>query len=538
MKSNSFPSRFRKWAETLFQNDWVLAGTFFIATIASRLPFRSSVLYNWDAVDFALALERFSVAEDQPHPPGYILYVAAGRIFNFFFNDANSALVAISIVGSALAVTLIFFLGRDIFDRETGMVAALLLLFSPLNWLYSEVALSYEAELPLVLAAVWLIYQLYFHHRFAVWGGIVIGVAAGLRQDVLLFLGPFWLFGTLKVRRKEMFLSWSALMIAVLSWLAPLLFFVGGTTAFREINQAQFDLIINSFQSTGLSSFSANGQKVWQAFLWLAGAAGILIIYVMSLFLTPRRLWSEKTMLFFAMLTIPALLYFFFFHFGQPGYLLVCAGSMILVIARALVLLKVDLQRLWTLDRKKRIFGSAFLLITLGVVCVINFLLFYRAPRMGLPVPPSGNSVSTLYGSYSYLWNKHTEQEVAATLGIISRFDPESTLVVSTYPFEGPGDHWRRLVYYLPEYRIVMLSMGSEQGGYHDGKNHVTKWIADETDIQVSQEITQSVFLGVGQNDTPTRLELVPFNDTDTRIYSVELPEAGSIKVGKYNLNR
>ena len=34
------------------------------------------MLYNWDAVQFALALREYATVEHQPHPPGYILYVA------------------------------------------------------------------------------------------------------------------------------------------------------------------------------------------------------------------------------------------------------------------------------------------------------------------------------------------------------------------------------------------------------------------------------------------------------------------------------
>jgi hypothetical protein len=47
-------------------------------TVVSRLPYRARMLYNWDAVQFALALSEYDVVKHQPHPPGYILYVALG----------------------------------------------------------------------------------------------------------------------------------------------------------------------------------------------------------------------------------------------------------------------------------------------------------------------------------------------------------------------------------------------------------------------------------------------------------------------------
>ena len=41
-----------------------------VVTLLSRWPYRARMLYNWDAVQFALALREFDVAKHQPHPPG------------------------------------------------------------------------------------------------------------------------------------------------------------------------------------------------------------------------------------------------------------------------------------------------------------------------------------------------------------------------------------------------------------------------------------------------------------------------------------
>ena len=125
------------------RQDKVIAISLFVATIVTRIPVRSHTLYSWDSVGFALSLERYSVENHQPHPPGYILYVALGRFFNLIFSDANTALVAISILSGAVALVGIYFLTRSIFDRITKLVAAILLLFSPLAWFYSNVVFSY-----------------------------------------------------------------------------------------------------------------------------------------------------------------------------------------------------------------------------------------------------------------------------------------------------------------------------------------------------------------------------------------------------------
>ena len=63
-----------------------------VVTLLSRWPYRARMLYNWDAVQFALALREFDVAKHQPHPPGYLLYVALGRLFNASLGRSDARL--------------------------------------------------------------------------------------------------------------------------------------------------------------------------------------------------------------------------------------------------------------------------------------------------------------------------------------------------------------------------------------------------------------------------------------------------------------
>ena len=61
------------------RTDWVLALLLAGLTVATRLPFRARLLPTWDAVQFALALTEYDIVKHQPHPPGYVLYVAVVR---------------------------------------------------------------------------------------------------------------------------------------------------------------------------------------------------------------------------------------------------------------------------------------------------------------------------------------------------------------------------------------------------------------------------------------------------------------------------
>src|SRR5262249_61010010 len=85
-----------------------------LATVISRVPARAHLLPTWDAVQFALALERYDIAAHRPHPPGYILYIAAARTVDAFVGNGTASLVWLSMVASGAAG---FFV-----DRLAGMM--------------------------------------------------------------------------------------------------------------------------------------------------------------------------------------------------------------------------------------------------------------------------------------------------------------------------------------------------------------------------------------------------------------------------------
>src|SRR5215510_318600 len=116
--------------------DRALALLLAVLTLASRWPYRAHLLPTWDAVQFALALERYDVVRHQPHPPGYILYVALGRLAELVLGDPIGALVSLAILASAVAVFLLYALGWHLYGRRAALIAALGLVASPLFWAY------------------------------------------------------------------------------------------------------------------------------------------------------------------------------------------------------------------------------------------------------------------------------------------------------------------------------------------------------------------------------------------------------------------
>src|SRR5437762_5093339 len=177
--------------------DYCLAVGLSILTILSRLPYRARMLYNWDAVQFALALREYDVVKHQPHPPGYILYVALGRLLNTWLDDPTAAYVVLAVVFSGLTTFVVYFLARSAYDRATALVAATLLAVSPLFWFYGSVGLTYAGEALCASTVAYFAFRALKGSETDSWlAAGYLGLAGGLRQSVLLLLFPLWLGAT------------------------------------------------------------------------------------------------------------------------------------------------------------------------------------------------------------------------------------------------------------------------------------------------------------------------------------------------------
>ncbi|HEX6976259.1 MAG TPA: hypothetical protein VF147_17750, partial [Vicinamibacterales bacterium] len=51
-----------------------------IVFLAAHLPFLPPTLEDIDSINFALGVRDFDVAKHQPHPPGYPLFIALGKV--------------------------------------------------------------------------------------------------------------------------------------------------------------------------------------------------------------------------------------------------------------------------------------------------------------------------------------------------------------------------------------------------------------------------------------------------------------------------
>ncbi len=193
--------------------------------------------WHWDEFQLAYAVHDFDLSRHQPHPPGYYLFVLAGRALEALLGDPFLALRCVS------AVAVASFAGMAVGAPAAGTApvarglwiatAAGFALASPLTQRFGVAALTYAAE-----AAIWLGWLLALGQRSDARGrgllAAAAGLAGGVRPTLALWGGAMLLFD---VARRRSWRSLAGLALAgaagVAVWAVPLLWEAGGIPAYR-----------------------------------------------------------------------------------------------------------------------------------------------------------------------------------------------------------------------------------------------------------------------------------------------------------------
>lgn len=161
----------------------VLAAIFLIA-ILLRFPWLGlKSLWLDEAASVYYATPVFENV-DSVHPPLYYVFV---HYTMAFLGRSEAAIRLPSALFSILNVALLYWLGRKLFNRQVGLLAAALLAVSPLDIWYAQEARMYAA---VACATLCMALGLSWRH----WAGFLLyflGLLAGLH--LIYFFAPIWL---------------------------------------------------------------------------------------------------------------------------------------------------------------------------------------------------------------------------------------------------------------------------------------------------------------------------------------------------------
>ena len=176
------PSPLTEWQRRIF---WIALAV----VTATRLYAIAPSLWDWDEAQFASGVREFNVGRDHhPHPPGFPLYMLAAKLVRPFVSSDFRACQTVVVFAACLLFPLAFSLARELrFSFRTSLLGALLYVFFPNVWFYGGTAFSDIAGTAPSLAAAWLLMRGCRDPRSYLAGAAMLGVAAGVRSQALLF---------------------------------------------------------------------------------------------------------------------------------------------------------------------------------------------------------------------------------------------------------------------------------------------------------------------------------------------------------------
>jgi hypothetical protein len=350
---------------------WALALVFFLAHVF----FLPSTLEDIDSLNFALGLHDFNPTKHQPHPPGYPVFMALGKIARAVVPSDAKALALLGAIFGALAIFPLMRLfealellegGASIVDRPSSIVdrpssivdrrsssvdrpasivdrrwsiaglATVLTIASPLYWFNALRPLSDVPGLAFTLAAQAALVTAFVRQRMnpdrtpdalaasgqmIVLGAFLSAIAIGMRSQALWLTVPLLSLVLLqRVGRGAAGAILGSAMtfsIGVLLWLVPLVFASGGLRAYRAALSAQGG---EDFSGVDMLYRNPTARRVAFGLLetfiypWAASPLGWVVFALAGVGMMALLWRAARTALLVVMLGVPYLVFHLLFQ--------------------------------------------------------------------------------------------------------------------------------------------------------------------------------------------------------------------------------
>ena len=500
------------------------------------LLFLQDLLLDWDPVQFALALEHFSMPMHQPHPPGYFGFLSVAYILGWLGLPSDQAVRAASLFFTALSAGALYLVGARLFDRGVGLFSAVAFATHPVTIYYAVSGESYPTE-PLLACLLMMLACGASKGAFF----FALGLSGGFRQGLMVYFAPVavlvfarqvkGLAGTLKHLAR----CTGAFAAGLALWLPATVALAGGMGQWVRASKGQhLALFAASFSPLFGAPAQMSLQNLDELLHCLLSIAIPLLPVVLALL--PLALRHGVALAFVGNWAVLALsfigptLYFALMWISKPGYLLVVTPA--LTLASAAVVNRA-IPRLAPL--------------VLAGIAFFQLALFLAPPFTW-----------AAYVSPCTLPAMEYQQEVArdALSSIKGLGGGDSVAVVTRY---GGGLSFRAAMYNLPEYHVYWLvdheSTGAPLTGADicEGHHHEVSCVSglafyEQTDlldtavVRLPEGTRRIVWVGQGPFfqalAKATKLEEVPAGRSGVLLVSEVGPGGFKLAVGPYVFER
>ncbi|CAN5799352.1 hypothetical protein BH18ACI5_BH18ACI5_13430 [soil metagenome] len=213
--------------------------------LAAHLVYLPPTLEDIDSINFAMGVRDFDVSRHQPHPPGYPVFIALGKVSTPVLTSIGlpgaepRALALWSAAFGALLFPLCYLLFRAIDgDSWRAFWAAAFAGCSPLVWSTAARPLSDVTGLAFAVAAQALLVATVMGRAGGIAltvGAFLAGVASGVRVQTAMLTGPILLFAFATTRGLSMMdrvRTVMAFLLGIAIWAVPLIAASGGMDSY------------------------------------------------------------------------------------------------------------------------------------------------------------------------------------------------------------------------------------------------------------------------------------------------------------------
>jgi len=227
----------------------------FLITFILRASNLSPWLADWDSVQFALAIKDFNMVNHLPHPPGYPVYIFLARLINYFTNNPTLSLTLLSAFAGSLSIIFFYLIAKKFLSPTNAFLSSLILSFTPVHWLLSEVALSNIPGLAISLLSIYLLFLSRQKPYFLPVTSFLTGLTLGIRFDEFTILLILLLYINYSLKFKHLIRSAFYSTLGCLLWLTPLIIDTDLSEFLKTyLSQSNYILFHDSVTNAGLLS--------------------------------------------------------------------------------------------------------------------------------------------------------------------------------------------------------------------------------------------------------------------------------------------
>ena len=236
----------------------LLLGVAAASILVTRLVYLPTTFEDIDSVNFELGVHRFNPFADQPHPPGYPVFIAIAKLVHPLFDSHATALAFPSSLFSAIALFPLYGLFRYLVGRPQAALACTLVVFNPLFWLNSVRPMSDITGFAVVLGAQYFLVRALppvsdtlERHRLTWCLGVVLaGLAVGVRVQAGVLVAPVLALGFFKLRHLRLH-TVTLFIVTCALWIVPTVVASGGV---RQLVARQTEVVAEAWPSEPLVS--------------------------------------------------------------------------------------------------------------------------------------------------------------------------------------------------------------------------------------------------------------------------------------------